>query len=139
MAQRRRSLLIPYEDHSSAMAFFEVAQETYLNQLDWFWLPQISVTVSIPRLELSQKPRLPDFGTFPNVYSLPKRRCLSSSATNHFKPPPEKSTSLSRVAKSLEIFSMTFCHLVIIEILLHACFECFLDIVVQHILSKKHR
>jgi len=37
------------------------------------------------------------------------------------------------VARSLEIVSRTFCRLVIIEILLHAYFEYFLDIVVWHI------
>jgi len=36
------------------------------------------------------------------------------------------------VAKSLEILSRTFCRLVVIEILLHAYFECFLDIVMKH-------
>jgi len=36
---------------------------------------------------------------------------------------------LPRVAKSLEIFSRTFCHFVIIEILLHVYFEYFLDVV----------
>jgi len=39
------------------------------------------------------------------------------------------------VARSLEIFSRTFCCFVVIEILLHAYFEYFLDIEVEHMFS----
>jgi len=44
----------------------------------------------------------------------------------------------SGVARSSENFSRTFFHFAIIEILLHAYFEYFLDTVTQHIFSNKH-
>jgi len=44
-----------------------------------------------------------------------------------------------RVARSLTIFSRTFCRFVTNEILLHAYFEYFLDIVVRHIVLGTQR
>jgi len=44
--------------------------------------------------------------------------------------------SQCRIARSLEIFSRTFCCVVIIEILLYAYLQHFLVIVVQHMFSK---
>jgi len=49
-----------------------------------------------------------------------------------------RETKLSWGCQITSHFSTTFCRYVIIEILLHAYFECFLEIVVWHILSNKY-